>query len=224
MLLIICNARLYIKIVSKKTLVYTFIMLYGIEGKVIKKEDGFFVLGNGGFLFKVFSNRETLYKIKEGSNIKVFTYLTLKDEKISLFGFLEEGELRFFEMLLSVSGVGPKIALSILDLDTFSNTMAAIFAKKTEILAKAPGVGRKTAERIILELQNKIDPSVVKGLEGVTETNLELVEALVGLGYDRQLIKKVIEKFNEEGLNKLSLEEKLRQALKFLANHNKSII
>lgn len=198
-------------------------MLYGLEGKVIKKGNDFFVLQSGGILFKVFSNKETLWKIKEGGTLKIFTHLALKEENVSLFGFLEEGELRFFEMLISVSGVGPKTALSILDLDTFSNTMAAIFAKKADVLAKAPGVGKKTAERIILELESKIDPSLVEGMEGITETNLELVEALLGLGYERNIIKKVLQRFNEEGLNKLNLEEKLRQALKILASYNKNV-
>jgi Holliday junction DNA helicase RuvA len=194
-------------------------MFYYIVGKVSNKNDGFFVLDTNGIGFKIFSNKRTILNLKENELVKVFTHLNVKEDALTIYGFLEEGELRFFELLISVSGVGPKTALSILDLDSFYNIMAAVFSKRHEILSEASGVGRKMAERIILELENKINPNEVKGLENETKTNLDIKEALLGLGYNKRDIEVAMEKLAKRKSN-LSMEEKIKEALKFLSGSN----
>jgi len=195
-------------------------MFYYILGKVAGKGGNFFVLEtNLGVAFKIFSNKGTIFKLKENESLRVYIYSHLKEDGIDFYGFLNEGELRFFEMLTSVSGVGPKTALAILDLDSFSNLMAAIFNKNVDVLIHAPGVGRKTAERIVLELQNKINPAEVQGLESAAQSNLEIAEVLIGLGYDKFKVKKALEQLKAENFEG-TLEEKIKKALKVLNSGN----
>lgn len=189
-------------------------MIHSLSGKISEKRENFFVIDVGGVGFKVFSNAGTLYRLpREGEVIGVYCHLHVKEDALDLYGFLEEGELKFFEMLLTVSGVGPRTALLILDLDSFPNVMAAIVGKKADVLSRAPGVGKKTAERIILELQSKINVSDVKGLDRATEMNIEVEDALVGLGYDRRVVKSVLAGMDD---TPDGIEEKLRAALKVL--------
>ncbi len=192
-------------------------MIYTVSGNVSEKKENFFVIEVSGIGFKVFSNTQTIYKLPRDSGVvKVFCHLHVKEDALELYGFLNEGELNFFEMLISVSGVGPKTALLILDLDSFPNVMAAIVGKKADVLSRAPGIGRKTAERIILELQNRINLSEVKGLDRAAEINVEVEDALAGLGYDRNSIKSVLAEIGNAPED--SLEEKLKSALRMLGS------
>jgi Holliday junction resolvasome, DNA-binding subunit len=97
--------------------------------------------------------------------------------------------------------------------------MAAIFNKNVDVLIHAPGVGRKTAERIVLELQNKINPAEVQGLESAAQSNLEIAEVLIGLGYDKFKVKKALEQLKAENFEG-TLEEKIKKALKVLNSGN----
>ncbi len=192
-------------------------MIYALSGRISGKKDNFLVVDVSGVGFKVFSNSQTIYKLPAvGDNVKIYCHMHVKEDALELYGFLDEGELKFFEMLISVSGVGPKTALLILDLDSFPNVMAAIVGRKTDVISRAPGIGKKTAERIIIELQNKIDVSEVKGLDEVMETNIEVEDALVGLGYERHSAKKVISEMGNVPGGRL--EDKLKAALKVLGN------
>ncbi len=190
-------------------------MIYALSGIVSGKKENFLVVDVSGVGFKVFSNTQTLYRLpKEGEAVRVYCHTHVREDALELYGFLDEGELKFFEMLISVSGVGPRTALLILDLDSFPNVMAAIVGKKADVLSRAPGIGRKTAERIILELQSKINVSEVKGLDRAAETNIEIEDALVGLGYDRRVVKKTLAEMDDA--SESGVEEKLRGALKLL--------
>ena len=190
-------------------------MIYALSGIVSGKKENFLVVDVSGVGFKVFSNTQTLYRLpKEGEAVRVYCHTHVREDALELYGFLDEGELKFFEMLISVSGVGPRTALLILDLDSFPNVMAAIVGNKADVLSRAPGIGRKTAERIILELQSKINVSEVKGLDRAAETNIEIEDALVGLGYDRRVVKKTLAEMDDA--SESGVEEKLRGALKLL--------
>lgn len=192
-------------------------MIYSLSGEVSEKKENFFVVDISGVGFKVFSNAQTLYRLPASGPVLVYCHTHVKEDAIELYGFLNEGELKLFEMLLTVSGVGPRIALFILDLDSFPNVMAAIVGKHADVLSRAAGVGRKTAERIVLELHAKIDASEVKGLDQAAETNVEVEDALVGLGYDRRVVKKTLADIGDSAGTKL--EDKLRSALKLLGNN-----
>lgn len=189
-------------------------MLYGLRGILEKKGENFFVLKTGDFSFKLFTNNETLRKlIKSSEQIKCFTYLYVRDENLELYGFLEEEALKLFEMLNTVTGIGPKTALGVLDVDKVENIMAAIIQKRPELLMRTSGIGNKTAERIILELHSKIKLAKSEEITGVMDLNREVEEALVGLGYGRHDVRRVLGGLDQ---NIQKLEDRIREALKSL--------
>ncbi len=189
-------------------------MFYTLAGKILRKEENFCVIEVHGIGFKVLSPAQAMRQLPpEGGETRLFCHMRLKEEGIELYGFRMEGELKLFEMLISVSGVGPKTALLVLDLDSFPNIMAAIIGKRADLLCRAPGIGKKTAERIILELQNKINASDINGSGDAIEVNSEVEDILLGLGYDRRVARGVL---REIGEGCATVEEKLREALKIL--------
>jgi Holliday junction DNA helicase RuvA len=189
-------------------------MIHTITGKLAERNDGYLVVETGGIGFKVMTNNRTAANAPAGGEVKLFTFLYVREDKMELYGFLDEGALKLFELLNSVSGIGPRSALAILDIDSSENIIAAIAGKRPDILTRASGVGQKTAERVILELQNRI--KVPRGTKGATEAmdiNQEVEEALVGLGYGRAAVRQIISKVGPEFK---TLEDRLRQALKIL--------
>jgi Holliday junction DNA helicase RuvA len=189
-------------------------MIYTLAGRVSLKAQNFFVLDVGGVGFKVFSNQDSLAKVVEGESAKIFCFLYVREDQLELYGFAEEQALKLFEMLNTVSGIGPKTALGILDTDSVPNIMAAILEKKVEFLTRTSGIGRKTAERIILELHNKIKLPESKALTEKMSLDIEVEEALAGLGYRRADIKKALAGVGPEAK---TLEERLRKTLKILS-------
>lgn len=147
-----------------------------------------------------------------GEEVRVFCRLYIRDEQMELFAFVNEEELTFFEMLNTVGGVGPKTALGVLEIDKVPNIMAAILEKRIDVLTHASGIGKKTAERIVLELQNKIKLSGSHATTKEMDMNREIEEILVGLGYVRHAVRVVLQK----GEKKETLEERLRDALREL--------
>ncbi|MFH0712405.1 MAG: Holliday junction branch migration protein RuvA [Candidatus Jorgensenbacteria bacterium] len=189
-------------------------MIYSVKGKVTGRGDSFVVIEVGGVGFKVSTDSRTLREIA-GTNeeVKLFCYTYFRDDRLELYGFKEEETLRLFEMLNTVGGIGPKTALGILDVDTIPNIMAAIIEKRAELLTRTSGIGRKTAERIILELHGKIKLPKAKMLTEKMDIDREIEEALAGLGYGRGDIRRAIEAVPE---SEKTLEERLKYALKSL--------
>ena len=189
-------------------------MIYSVKGKVTGEGDSFVVIEVGGVGFRVSTDSRTLRNIAgaEGE-VKLFCYTYFREDRLELYGFNEEETLRLFEMLITVSGIGPKTALGILDVDTVPNIMAAIIEKRVELLTRTSGIGRKTAERIILELHSKIKLPKAKMLTEKMDVDREIEEALAGLGYGRTDIRRVIEAVPE---SEKTLEERLKFALKSL--------
>lgn len=190
-------------------------MIYTLAGKLAEHGENYVIVEVGGFGLKVLADSRTLANLPPlGSEIKLFSFLYVREERVELYGFLREGELKLFEMLNTVAGIGPKTALGIISTDSVENIMAAIIEKRTELLTRTSGIGQKTAERIILELHNKIKLPKAKSLAEAMDINLEVEEALVGLGYNRGEVRKVLA--GGEGGGQ-TLEERLKQALKCLA-------
>ena len=146
-------------------------------------------------------------------NVKFFCHLHVREDALDLFGFPTAEELAFFELLISVSGVGPKSALSIMDVAELKNLSAAIKEGRPDLLTKASGIGRKTAERIILDLKTKVSSEKSEATVGKMDTDVDLVETLVGLGDRRDQAKTALGKVDEKIMN---LEERLKAALKVL--------
>jgi Holliday junction DNA helicase RuvA len=190
-------------------------MIYSIFGKYVMKGPHFAVVESAGLGLKIFTNGRTLAKITDvGSAVKFFTHLHVREDALDLFGFTSAEELAFFELLISVSGVGPKSALAIMDVAELTSLLAAIKEGRPDLLTKASGVGTKTAERIIIDLRNKVRSEKSELVVGKMDTDADLVETLVGLGYRREQAKAALGKVDDKITN---LEERLKAALKVLS-------
>ncbi|SDM68656.1 Holliday junction branch migration protein RuvA [Acetanaerobacterium elongatum] len=201
-------------------------MLYSVRGKLIHKEPYLAVVECGGVGFKCITTTNTLAKLGEtGSEVTLYTYLHVREDVLDLFGFAEMGELNCFKMLLSVSGVGPKVALAILSDLTPERFALCVAANDTKTITKAQGVGAKLAQRIVLELKDKLKtadmPTTLSGeaFSGVSAAiggNAgEAVSALVVLGYSQADAAKAVSGLSPE----LPSAELIRQALKYLSAH-----
>lgn len=190
-------------------------MLYSISGTVILKGENFLAVEAGRIGFKIFASTRTIRRAGAlGSETKLFTHFHVREDALELYGFLSEGELSFFELLISVSGVGPKSALSIIDVADLEELSAAIHEGRPDLLTKASGIGKKTAERIIIELRNKVESSRSGAVVEKMETDADLVEALSNLGYRREEAREALTKVPKEIVG---VEARLKEALRLLS-------
>lgn len=175
-------------------------MIGYLQGTIRKKLPKSIILNTGNIGYVVNVAGPLLEKCIEGKILELFIYTKVREDDISLYGFIKVEELEFFKTVLNVNGVGPKTALEILSQE-INKTKAAILSNDLLFLSKIPGIGKKTAERIIVELKNKLDWVDDARLHGNLEaqkTNEEAIEALVGLGYQRFEIIKILKKIPEE--------------------------
>jgi len=190
-----------------------------IKGSLEVKTKGYVVIDVSGVGYKIFMSETAIEALGEiGQVVKIHTYLRVREDDMSLYGFNTNEELRMFELLLSVSGIGAKTSISILSNITPSSFALAVITNDVAKIKALPGIGPKSAQRIILELKDKI-----KQEETITEDkNIEIKEAIVDeekvsevisalqvLGYSKKEIEKSIEKVD----NTLSVEEMIRKAL-----------
>jgi Holliday junction DNA helicase RuvA len=190
-------------------------MLYSISGRLVFRGENFVALEAGGIGFKVFASERTIRRAgKVGGEAKLFTHFHIREDAMELYGFLSEDELSFFELLISVSGVGPKSALSIIDIGALEELSAAIQEGRPDLLTKASGIGRKTAERIIIELRNKVRSSRAGAVVEKMETDADLIEALSNLGSRLEEARAALAKVPPAIVG---VEERLRAALNELA-------
>ena len=203
-------------------------MLAYIKGELAEKARGYVVIDVSGIGYKVFMSQLAIENIgKIGEKIKVHTYYRVMEDDISIFGFNTKEELRLFELLISVSGVGAKTAITMLGTIKPEDFAIAIISNDINTLKKLPGIGAKTAGRIVLELKDKLKKE--NQIEQLEEAALnsseikytiqndskqeELYTALQVLGYSSKDIEKVIQKIDSN----LSLEDMIRLALKEFA-------
>ena len=196
-------------------------MISYIKGTITHKGETFVVLECQGIGYKISVSDTTLSRLDQQQETMLYTFLYVKEDSISLFGFLTEQEQSLFEQLLSVSGIGPKGALGFLSQMTPQEIVLAIVSEDIRALTKAPGVGKKTAQRLVLELKDK-----VKAEDALKETHLEqkqensgakweAIEGLTALGYSKSEAVKAVHASYQEGL---SVEEILKLALKKMVN------
>ncbi|MDD3190836.1 MAG: Holliday junction branch migration protein RuvA [Candidatus Pacebacteria bacterium] len=192
-------------------------MISYIEGEVLFKGKDFIILKTAGVGFKVFV-LPGIDATKE--KIGLYTHLAVREDALTLFGFVSYEELELFETLISVSGIGPKAGLGILSLADPATVKTAIVREDASILTRVSGIGKKTADRVILELKNKFTfADITEGEAGEKQKALidhqDVVEALMGLGYGQNEVRKVLEKIPKES----SLEDKIKLALKELGKN-----
>lgn len=177
------------------------------------------VIDNNGIGYKINASANTIMKVQLGHECKIYTKLIVKEDDMSICGFYDKEELRMFELLTSISKIGPKVGLGILSFASPKQIGAYILSEDIAKLSKAPGVGKKTAERIVLELKDKIDKNNVE-FEATLLTSQpavvsqdEAVDALVALGYSLQESKDAVQKCKKDGLN---TEDIIKKSLSYL--------
>lgn len=159
-------------------------MIAGLKGRLERKLDDAALIDVAGVIYRVNTSRVTLEDLGEvGEGVRVFTHLYVREDQLTMYGFASTEELRLFETLIGVSGIGPRLALAILSRVRPEALEVAINGENAELLATVPGVGRKTASRLILELRGKLVPSVGVSLGMPSQEDAEVVAALRSLGY-----------------------------------------
>ena len=189
-------------------------MIQSISGILKDKSAGGAVVEVGGVGLCLFVSERDLAALPPlGENVSLHSHLHVREDAFELYGFTNKAGLDFFKLLIGVSGVGPKSALAVLSAAELNGLLAAIKEGRPDLLTKAPGIGRKTAERIILELRGKIKSPHSEELVGGMERDADLLDMLVGLGYKRDQARAAIEKSGGEAEG---FEDRFRAALKIL--------
>ncbi len=189
-------------------------MIHSIFGVVSQKAENFVVVEAGGIGYKIFMSKAIMPNVSNlGLEIKIFTYLQHRDDAMTLYGFLLARELELFERLITVSGVGPKSAMGIMGVASVDQLAIAINEGKAELLTRVSGVGKKTAERVVLELKGKLSLSGARAGQtlNLMESDADLEDTLVSLGYTHGEARGAISKIEP---SVIGFKERLREALK----------
>lgn len=189
-------------------------MIAYINGKITYIGKGFLEILCGDTGYKVFCPAITLSAFSSGQNAELFTHLHIREDGHELYGFRKREEKDFFEILLNVSGIGPKSAMNILSAAPLDMLKNAIASEDMSVLTRISGIGQKTAQRIILDLKGKIDEISLEQGENLREGG-DVIEALIGLGYSRFQAQTAVSSISRtvEGV-----EKKVKEALKILSN------
>ena len=200
-------------------------MFYYVEGLVSHVEQGLAVIDCGGVGYACHTSQNTLSNIQMGEKARLYTCLHVREDIFELYGFADQEELNCYKMLTSVSGVGPKAALAILSVAPPSQLALAIITEDEKLLTQAQGIGKKIAQRIVLELRDKMSKgqletrasagnNIVMPEKGSINHIQEAVAALMVLGYSQAEAFKAMEGLNSEGMDAESI---IRYCLKKLA-------
>ena len=192
-------------------------MFYYVAGTVAYMEQNLAVIDCGGVGYACFTTNNTLSRLQQGGQAKLYTYLNVKEDAMDLFGFYTQNELNSFKLLIGVSGVRPEAALAVLSSRTPEQLALAIATGDERVLTAAPGIGKKIAQRIILELKDKLAKEDLSGVRpgrsaAPTGTKTaEAVSALMVLGYSQQEVSAALKGIDADAL---PLEDIVRQALR----------
>jgi Holliday junction DNA helicase RuvA len=182
-------------------------MIAYLKGKILEKTLTYVVVENGGIGYKVFSTPDVLGK-SIYSEVALWTYHKVAQDDQALFGLPSFSDLQFFELLITVSGVGPKMALAILSAGQIDSIKQAIANQDAAIFTRISGIGSKTAERIIVDLKNKVGAADASG-----GSSSEIFDALLALGYNQREVREVIGKVDHSQPQ----DQQLKQALQMMS-------
>ncbi|NLY46486.1 MAG: Holliday junction branch migration protein RuvA [Tissierella sp.] len=192
-----------------------------IIGDIVSIDHEYLVIQNNGIGYRILASSNTLMSLQIGMKDQVlYTEFHVRDDGVFLYGFVTKDELNMFNSLLKVSKIGPKTALGILSTLNPNKIKIAIINKDLDVLCKAPGIGKKTAERIVFELKDKIDTNIdlenIGDIEVVPNVYDEGLAGLMSLGYSRYEVENVLRKLD---LNNMNVEEVIREGLKKLSKN-----
>ena len=189
-------------------------MISFLDGAVKAVRKNYIIIMTDYVGYKVFVTPQILMKVQPAQKISIFIHTYVREDQLSLYGFSTLNELDFFEMLLGVSGIGPKMALSIMSVGDLNVIKNGILNQDTAVFTQVSGVGRKTAERLILELKEKIGEGLAGTETPVSSTHTEVIEVLMALGYSRTEAREALSVVPADIKDS---EEKIRFALRSLA-------
>lgn len=192
-------------------------MIAAVRGEVIGKGDDHLIVETGGVGFKIFTTQDYALRTVIGDPVLLFTHLVVREDALTLFGF-ETEELRdLFILLLGVNGVGPRIALAILSSMSPDAIRRSVLSEQADLFTRVPGVGKKTAQQILLHLQGKIKGEMAPGREpGTIEIDAQVLDALTGLGYSVVEAQSAIQSIPRGSAS--DVETRLRLALQYFSN------
>lgn len=194
-----------------------------IKGILEVKTNGYVVIEANGVGYKIYMSQTAIDKLEQiGQIVKIHTYMKVREDDISLYGFNTNEELRMFELLITVSGIGAKSAISILSNISPSEFVYSIVSNDVDKLKKLPGIGAKTAQRVILELKDKLKKENTIGEETISEikqdiNNVQITEAMTALqvlGYSKKEVEQAFEHIEKSNS---SVEDLIKQGLKYLS-------
>lgn len=186
-------------------------MIASIEGRVRAVSRDALVVDIGGVGLRVACPQPTLTAARAGEPIFLHTYLVVREDELSLIGFAATEELELFEKLIGVSGIGPRLGLAILSAMAPDALRLAISQEQPDLLARIPGIGKKTAQKIVLELKDKVGAGeATEGLAALTEADAAVIDALTALGYSIVEAQRAVQALPRDVAD---VEERLRRAL-----------
>lgn len=189
-------------------------MIASLSGKITHIDDRFIILDVGGVGYKIFITDEALHSAKKGADASYWTHLAVREDAMDLYGFQNKKEKDFFELLIGISGIGPKSALNVMSLVSLEQLASAVRTGSIAHLVKVSGIGRKTAEKIVLELRDKLGSLEDSEISADMASDMDAIEALKALGYDaedsREALKKVDKSISDTSA-------KVKAALKVLS-------
>ena len=186
-------------------------MIASVEGRINARTQDALIVNVGGVGLRVFCTQPALAAARQGELVLLYTHLVVREDDLTLVGFATEEELFLFENLLRVQGIGPKLALSVLSFMAPDTLRLAISQEQPELLSRVPGIGKKTAQKMVLELRDKIGaPELAEGLAALTEADAAVIDALTTLGYSVVEAQRAVQGLPRDVTD---VEERLRRAL-----------
>jgi len=193
-------------------------VISGVRGRVVSKVPGAVLVDLHGLILRVLTSQTSISDVGEpGDEVELLTHLYVREDQLTLFGFVSQEELDLFELLLTVSGVGPRVALSVLSTARPGEIHGAIESEDINLLSRVPGIGKKTASRIIFDLRGKLPERVGEGVVSIGAQDQEALVALQSLGYSLAEARSAlagVERFEGQ-----TSEERVYAALQTLARN-----
>jgi Holliday junction DNA helicase RuvA len=188
-------------------------MIAAIRGEIVDIAEDSLVVFISGIGFRIFVPKHIHAQAHRGDSIYLHTYLVVRQDALILFGFEKEAEREFFTLLLGVNGIGPRLALSILSTLSLDIMRQAVLSEQADAFSRVPGVGKKTAQKIILHLQGRIGGELPAGIPPVSDVDGEVINALISLGYSVVEAQAAIQYIPRDSPK--DLETRLRLALQY---------
>ncbi len=192
-------------------------MIATLRGEVSEIEENAIIVEVGGVGLRVFVPAPLRGRLKAGEVILLYTHLIVREDALTLYGFESQWDRELFNMLLGVDGVGPKVALSVLSTLTVDAVQRAVFTEEPDILSRVPGVGKKTSQKIVLYLHDKLKPTdALAKIAALSDKDGEVLAALTALGYSVIEAQTAIQSLPKDAPD--DVEERLRMALQNFTN------